>query len=222
MLLTGNLIFADKDHPGDDTISKLHKQRAAAECDLSMLDNHNNSEWASVNRRGKAFIKALLVLDETQRLTVKQALNHPFLTSRSYVHVLDKIYQRAVRGWKPRVKGKDIVRVIDTSDVMPSPPHHPSSQVSVDVKSEYFDYTQQQLNASPPVPPSSQPRNESHHSYPSQDAQDYNALNVQPSLELGDLNAQPSPELGEHAQEHNIITAQPSLELGEPWRLVRC
>ena len=148
LLLTGALIFAGGEDDTGDWQSRQAKIRAAAQCDLSMIDR-GDGEWAYVNKRGKAFVKSLLILDEKRRLTAKQALQHPFLTCPQYASLLEKIYKHAIHDWTPRPKAKDIVRTIDTSYISASPAAAKPSSAAV--KSGYFGDMQ---HASPPAPSS--------------------------------------------------------------------
>jgi len=136
VLLTGTLIFTENQYgTQDEWESRL---QAAAQCDLSVIDDED-SEWALVGRRGKAFVKALLILDERKRLTAKEALQHPFISCHLYAKELDKVYKNAVRDWKPRTRVRNIVQRIDTSDILMPSPVESSQELPVqEVESAYF------------------------------------------------------------------------------------
>lgn len=149
ILLTGNLIFAGTQDDKDDWESRQSKLRAAAQCDLSMIDR-NEGEWSLVNKRAKDFVKSLLVLDENRRASAKQALQHPWLTNRHYAGILEAIYKRAVGDWTPRDKDRNIVQLVDTSDIAAATPLRPSRDQSPVVRSTHFG----SLYASAARPPS--------------------------------------------------------------------
>lgn len=101
-LLTGDVIFVDRDDP-------LYKTRPdkvifdlAEQCDLSVMND--GEQWETVGNRPKDFIKRLLVLDESQRMTVQEALQHSWFTHKSYASEFEAVYELAVKEWKPRRK----------------------------------------------------------------------------------------------------------------------
>lgn len=140
LLLTGNSIFAG-DQDDNDWESRQSKLRAAAECDLSVIDR-NEGPWIHVGRRGKAFIKALLVLDESIRLTAKAALKHRWIDNPVYSVELNSIYKDVTASWKPRAPRSDLVRFIDTSHIESSTTFAPSQIESTNlVQSRHFART---------------------------------------------------------------------------------
>lgn len=110
-LLSGTALFVDskddnfKTNP-DEVIAKL-----AAECNLDHLDE--SKDWQHVGERAKDFVRKLLVLDETKRMTVKEALEHPWFTNEYHKDEFEAVYQRAIRHWKPRPKKPDIIEFLD-------------------------------------------------------------------------------------------------------------
>lgn len=196
VLLTGHSIFTG--NPCDAAMewdSERAKLAAAAQCDLSMIDR-NEGEWSLVKRRGKLFVKSLLVLDERKRLTAKQALQDPWLSCPTYVSALEAIYERAISGWMPRRSGQDVVRYIDTSYISASSPLPSSPSRMSPVKSVFFDH-----HASAVERPSSQQSHDP--SFNTQDSYYYNHVRQ---------GAGTSPELGESSPQHRIY----SPELGTP------
>ena len=71
----------------------------AFKCDLEFLDH--SSCWQGIDHRSRDFIKKLLLLDETNRLNVGQALNHEWFTDSDQKKLLDEKYQQVVKGWVP-------------------------------------------------------------------------------------------------------------------------
>jgi len=141
MLLSGESIFASHLHR-DRSDFDLQVIRTAAKCDLSELERP--SVWYSVGKRPKDLIRNLLVLDESARLTVKQALHHSWFTASEYCTELDKLYLEATRDWKHRPKVFRLVEQLDVERLQPIR-NAPSSKLSTIRKSTHVD-----LFSSPP------------------------------------------------------------------------
>lgn len=77
------------------------------------LDNlRKDPDWATVGQRPKDFVYRLLVLDETQRMDAKTALQHAWFTNPTHKAEFDAVYRRAICDWKPRsVQEPVIVRI---------------------------------------------------------------------------------------------------------------
>ncbi|KAL1304428.1 hypothetical protein AAFC00_003425 [Neodothiora populina] len=142
LLMTGALIFPGNE--GDESEQKLSKLRAAAKCDLSAIDQ-SKGRWALVTKRGKAFVKALLVLDEKKRLTATQALQHSWLSCAAYADELNTVYESAIENWRPRTTAGDVVHTDDNS-ASPVPPVHVRNKA---VESTFF--TEQHASAVHPA-----------------------------------------------------------------------
>ena len=96
LLLSGESVFEDsriKDASADAVLD------AAAACDLAKIDYH--LQWRTVSELGKDFVKGLLVLDETTRLKVGQALQHEWFTNGKHEKAIVQEYENAIRGWLP-------------------------------------------------------------------------------------------------------------------------
>lgn len=117
-ILSGTALFVDskddnfKANP-DEVIAKL-----AAECNLEHLDE--SEDWHHVGERAKDFVRKLLVLDETKRMTVKEALENPWFTNEYHKDEFEAVYQRAIRHWKPRPKKPDIIEFLDVDQAKQS------------------------------------------------------------------------------------------------------
>ncbi|KAK5148873.1 hypothetical protein LTR04_000399 [Oleoguttula sp. CCFEE 6159] len=113
LLLTGEVLFADPLHerwnqnPGEVLLS------LAAKCDLNAIDH--SKKWESVGHRPKNFIKKLLVLDETQRMTVQLALQHSWFTNKHHTAEFEAVYERAIKDWKPRRKVFNVIEFLGNS-----------------------------------------------------------------------------------------------------------
>nr|POE65082.1 meiosis-specific serine/threonine-protein kinase mek1 [Quercus suber] len=79
--------------------------------------------WETVSCTTKSFIKGCLILDEGQRLTAKQALQHVWFTDKQYVKEMNAAYQRAVQDWKPRAQPDALVEFLspEPSSSVPHP-----------------------------------------------------------------------------------------------------
>lgn len=101
-VLTGRSIFAKSQASYQTPSFEKAIIEAAAMCDLQELDG--NVEWERISDQGKDFVKKLLVLDEEERMTAVQALEHDWLTSEELENSSDALYQQAIKNWKPRCR----------------------------------------------------------------------------------------------------------------------
>ncbi|PNS15366.1 hypothetical protein CAC42_625 [Sphaceloma murrayae] len=86
--------------PGEN----LHMSSASASTafyDLTSIDDGQHEVWGRISSSPKDFIKQLLVHDEVKRMNAEEALNHRWLTKRYYKDILDAVYCRAIKDWKP-------------------------------------------------------------------------------------------------------------------------
>ena len=110
-ILTGTSLFVDsknehfKINP-DQAIANL-----AAECNLAHIDHSH--DWQHVGERAKDFVRRLLVLDEMKRMTVTEALEHPWFTNGCHKNEFEAVYLRAIRHWKPRPRKPDIIEALN-------------------------------------------------------------------------------------------------------------
>lgn len=74
-------------------------------------------EWQRIGRQAKSFIKACLSVNESQRMTAEQALQHEWFTNRHYAAELEAAYERAIADWKPRKRNADIIEFLDTASI---------------------------------------------------------------------------------------------------------
>lgn len=118
-LITGDVIFTNRNDPLYQKEPARVILSMAAACDLSAM-NTNVGTWKSIGERPKDFIRRLLVLNETARMTVKQALAHKWFTKKSHADKLEIIYQRAIKDWRPRRKIFNVVEPLKISN-LPEP-----------------------------------------------------------------------------------------------------
>ena len=55
-----------------------------------------------IGSRAKDFIQRLLVVNEDDRMTAHEAMNHPWFTDSNIKYQLEGIYQRAIKLWRKR------------------------------------------------------------------------------------------------------------------------
>jgi len=113
MLLTGDVVFSNRGHPQYAINPKRVILSMAARCDLTVLET--GPGWQNVGRRPKDFIKRLVTLDEANRMTAKQALEHIWFTNKWYADKLEVIYDRAIRDWQPGRKVFALVKHLYTN-----------------------------------------------------------------------------------------------------------
>ena len=108
VLLTGGSPFTDP-------ITNMYSQKLAHECDLEKLEL--DEDWMSVGERPKDFVRRLLVLDENQRMTATQALAHEWFTNPAHKEEYEKLYNRAVRDWKPPFRRVPILSELNPEEL---------------------------------------------------------------------------------------------------------
>lgn len=145
VLLTGDVLFVDRERHDFEYDPLEVILSLSAQCDVSMIDDPENATWARIGKRPKALVKALLVLDESRRLTAKQALQDLWFTKSIYAAEFDAVYQRAISDWAPPEPKDDLVRFIESSDLGPLPTDLPddlddlhNDSLAQKTKSQYF------------------------------------------------------------------------------------
>jgi serine/threonine protein kinase len=119
-LLTGDVIFTDRLNP------VMRKDPAkvildlSSKCDLSILDN-GYSAWRAVGKRPKDFVRKLLVVDESKRLDIKQALAHDWFTNKYCEDSFKAVYEKAISAWQPRRISFRVVEALDLHRLKHSP-----------------------------------------------------------------------------------------------------
>lgn len=132
-------------HPDLDTAAIL------ALYDVSIIDH--GEAWACISSKAKSFVRACLVLNESQRLPASQALLHKWFTSRHYAVEIEAAYQRAIQDWKPRTQSGNLIEDVDTTDAFPTD-HSPkyAERIAKEVKSHYFDGPLRSMQKFPTIP----------------------------------------------------------------------
>ncbi|KAK5942019.1 hypothetical protein PMZ80_005971 [Knufia obscura] len=87
-----------------------HSSTLARKAELSRLED--DRRWRNLGERPKNFVRRLLVLEEDQRLTAKQALEHPWFTNQMHRTNFEELYQRTIKNWRPRIPNVPLVESI--------------------------------------------------------------------------------------------------------------
>ncbi|KAF2434898.1 kinase-like protein [Tothia fuscella] len=136
-LFTGDVMFTNRIDPRYETNPREVILGLASECDLSKLDDPNSS-WRHVGKRPKDFVKNLLVLEESKRLTVKQALAHDWFTNKYHADEFEAVYQRAIQNWEPRRKIFRLVEALDLNRLPLSPNRSTNTKHTKAIASPFF------------------------------------------------------------------------------------
>ena len=79
--------------------------------DLKFLDT--SQDWQGASRKCKSFIRGCAMVDDSQRMTVAQALQHPWVAHPSFAAAMHAEYARAIADWKPRAaSSKDVIEYL--------------------------------------------------------------------------------------------------------------
>jgi serine/threonine protein kinase len=78
--------------------------------DLKFLDT--SKDWQGASRKSKSFIRGCAMVDDSQRLTVAQALQHPWVAHPSFAAAMHAEYARAIADWTPRANPKDVIEYL--------------------------------------------------------------------------------------------------------------
>lgn len=78
--------------------------------DLSVLEK--SLRWRGIGQRPKEFVRCLLVLEEQDRLTAKQALDHPWFSNETHQIDFGDLYQRTIKHWRRRVPSIPLVEFV--------------------------------------------------------------------------------------------------------------
>ena len=110
-ILTGDVIFINRNDPEFRANPKRVILTLAAQCNLEQMDE--SPTWNDVGHRARDFVRKLLVLNENQRLTAEEALQHRWFTVKRHRLLFESVYEKSIRGWHPSPKDLDIVEDLD-------------------------------------------------------------------------------------------------------------
>jgi protein-serine/threonine kinase len=93
------------DLPFDNTCRSTSRDLMNLDLDMSALE---------IDPQARGFIHRLLVLDETQRMDVKQALQHDWFTNPAQAKWFKEMYSRSIQGWRPRSSSEAVIVELTT------------------------------------------------------------------------------------------------------------
>lgn len=88
------------DTPFDNTCRSTSSDLMNVDHDMRALE---------ICSRARDFVLRLLVLDETRRMDVKQALRHDWFTNHAQAEWFTEMYNRSIQGWKPRSSSEPVM-----------------------------------------------------------------------------------------------------------------
>lgn len=98
--------------PFVDPLTGAYSEEIARSGDLSLLDAELVCN--KVGRRAQNFLQRLLVVDETKRMDVKQALNHTWFTNPAHKREFERLYERSIQNWTPRARKSPLMVRLDS------------------------------------------------------------------------------------------------------------
>jgi serine/threonine protein kinase len=79
---------------------------------LQFLDT--SQDWQGASGKCKSFIKSCAMVDNSQRLTVAQALQHPWVAHPDFAANMHAKYAHAIADWSPRANPNDLIEYLKT------------------------------------------------------------------------------------------------------------
>ncbi|KAH7345870.1 kinase-like domain-containing protein [Pyrenochaeta sp. MPI-SDFR-AT-0127] len=137
-ILTGDVIFTDRKHPGYYDNPRAVIVSLSAICDLSVLDESYHPLWSVVGDRPKSFIRGLLVLEEDERMTASEALAHPWFANECHAEDYEKLYERSIRDWEPHIKDFQLIENISKTVPTLTVGRRTTSSESQETASRFF------------------------------------------------------------------------------------
>ena len=106
-LLTNAYLFPRERSNHSQHTGNGEENGLSAAYNLEFLDT--SKEWQLMSRKCKSFIRGCAMMDDTQRLTVGQALKHPWVAHPGFAEEMHAEYARAIADWTPRVNTNDLI-----------------------------------------------------------------------------------------------------------------
>lgn len=138
-LLTNTFLFPRErdDCPDESTFPDSNPANLTVAFDLSFLDT--SQEWEGVSRKCKSFIRACATVDESLRLTVAQALHHPWVAHPGFAAAMHAEYARAIADWTPRTNANDLIEYLKPQlPVTKALKHGYEARVHQEIRSHHF------------------------------------------------------------------------------------
>ncbi|KAM0719160.1 hypothetical protein Q7P37_005065 [Cladosporium fusiforme] len=135
-LITNSFLFAPERSVHSAEINSDDTQFLEA-FGLDFLDT--SAEWQGASDRCKSFVRCCATLDETQRMSVAQALQHPWVADPGFVAAMHAEYARAIADWKPRNDTQDLIEYVKNSARTAKVPETGyEARLHQEVRSHYF------------------------------------------------------------------------------------
>lgn len=135
-LITNTFLFApERSVHSQEPVNDITQDPDAF--NLSFLDT--SREWKGASDRCKSFIRGCATLDESQRMSVAQALQHPWVAHPGFAAAMHAEYARATADWKPRANAQDLIEYVKNPEheiKTPAPGY--DARLHEEVRSHYF------------------------------------------------------------------------------------
>ena len=99
-----------------DRSARSHSSGTDDNADLTVAFNlkflDTSEDWQGASRKSKSFIRGCAMVDDSQRLTVAQALQHPWVAHPGFAAAMNAEYARAIADWTPRTNSKDLIECL--------------------------------------------------------------------------------------------------------------
>jgi len=109
-ILAGQLPFGFRDNSNEEPSTEAVPELCNSTDSEGALYQPVN--WHGISKRPKNFLLQLLVVDETRRMTVDQAMAHHWFTNRRLKDGFDAVYRKAIRGWTKQFRSADLVQPV--------------------------------------------------------------------------------------------------------------
>lgn len=111
-LLTNTFLFPrERDGHSREATNHDHEPiDLAMAFNLKFLDTSH--DWKGMSRNSKSFVRACVIIDDSQRMTVAQALQHPWVAHPSFAAEMHAEYARAIADWAPRANPVDFIEYL--------------------------------------------------------------------------------------------------------------
>jgi len=144
-LLTNTFLFPHGSSSHSERSDKGKTTDASLAFSLEFLDT--SEDWQRMSRKSKSFIRGCAMVDDSQRLTVSQALQHPWVAHPGFAEAMHAEYARATADWVPRANANNLIEYVkDPLPVAKTPETGYETRLHDEVRSHHF---QSQM---PPMP----------------------------------------------------------------------
>ncbi|KAJ8105805.1 hypothetical protein OPT61_g9959 [Boeremia exigua] len=149
-ILTGELLFSCRQDGRFEEDAQRVVLRLAAQCDLRILDDKYHPLWGPIASAPKDFIKRLLVLDEVNRMSAREALDHIWFTHPMMAKEFDAQYERSIKGWRPRHQDEQLIEQISALETTLASQRVPGRDSDDDTRSRFYSPERVHTDGSPP------------------------------------------------------------------------